>query len=147
MSRSFLFGEAFLLFLRDLLLALLTLLLLHLVLSLDLAQAIVALLSANSLLLFGLLLVLLGLALFGLFCLGLLGIRVAAGFVRAAFFFLFLDGVFILQASHNLMVVADIRPSEQLLLYFFHRNIAQSPGNGDPLEDAFLDIRPTCCIF
>ena len=69
MSRSFLFGETFLLFLRDLLLALLTLLLLHLVLSLDLAQAIVALLSANSLLLFSLLLVLLGLALFGLFCL------------------------------------------------------------------------------
>ena len=69
MSRSFLFGETFLLLLRDFLRALLALLLLHLVLSLDLAQAIVALLSANSLLLFSLLLVLLGFALLGLFCL------------------------------------------------------------------------------
>lgn len=69
MSRSFLFGQTFLLFLRDLLFAFFALLLLYLVLSLELAQAFVPLLAANALFFCRLLLVLLGFALFGLFCL------------------------------------------------------------------------------
>lgn len=45
------------------------------------------------------------------------------------------------------MIVSSIASSKQLLFNFFHRYIAQSPGDGDPLEDALLYIRPIHCVL